>query len=163
MARHQLCQAQQDLGQQLQVGAGLAAHAGEQPYAADAMHHLARLRRVERQHAEAHVLEHLHVLAAEAEHQQRPELGVGGDTEDHLVATARHLLHQEARDAMAGGGNVAPHLAERRGQLRLAAQIDAHRPRLALVHQVGRHALEHHRIADRRRRRQHLGVHRRGT
>src|SRR5918992_1291954 len=81
MALRELGEPQEDLGQQVQIGSRLAAHAFEQLEAAEAANDVPRLLGVERRDREADVLEHLDVLAAEAEHQQRTEARIGGDAE----------------------------------------------------------------------------------
>src|SRR6185295_3021104 len=62
MALGELGEAQQDLGQEIEVGARLAAHTFEQLEAADAADDVPGLFGVEGSHGEADVLEHLHVL-----------------------------------------------------------------------------------------------------
>src|SRR5207253_812634 len=113
MALDELGEAEQHVGEDAQVGAGLAAHAYEELEAADAGDHVARFRGGERRHSEADVLEDFDVFAAESEHEERTETRIGGDAEDDLMAAAGHLLDEKAFGAMAGADQRGGHLGER--------------------------------------------------
>ena len=74
-----------------------AAHALEGRVDLGALHHAASQRRRERRQAEGAVLEDLDELAAEAEEQDGPELGVDAAADDELVAVpVDHRLHRDA-------------------------------------------------------------------
>ncbi len=79
----ELCEAEEDLFERRKVGRGVAAHPFEQRESPNAADHLAGFVGRERRHAEPDVAEHLDVLAAQAEHQEGPERGLGGDAEEN--------------------------------------------------------------------------------
>jgi len=58
--------------------------------------HLAGVHVRQGRHPEGHVLENLYVHPAQAEHDDRAEVGVGGHSQYRLLAAPDHLLDQHA-------------------------------------------------------------------
>jgi len=78
--------------------------APEQRIPLDLSDHLLRIPFCYGKNPEGDILENLDENSAQAEHQDRPEIGIAGNPDDGLHACRRHLLHGNADDVLIAVG-----------------------------------------------------------
>ena len=138
----------------VQVGGWHAALAGQQAGAAQAGQHALDLGRADRQRAQRDVLQDLDPDAAQPDGQDGAPLGIVRIADEQLDAAPAQRRHQRPLDARRGvvraGG--LHELGEAAAHGRLTAEVQQHAADVALVRDVGRGQLEHHRTIEGARR-----------
>jgi hypothetical protein len=133
------------------VLAPLAPHPEQQRVGLDLLDHRPRLAPVQRQRPEHHVLHHLDVDPPQAEHHHRPETRVPPRPDDRLDPLGHHLAHLDTVDPRPR--NPRPAVVQDRlvgvEHLLAVVQVERDAAGVALVQDVARDDLQHHRIADR--------------